>query len=66
MRITLNGEAREFDAACDMNELLAQLDVEANAVAIERNLEIVPKSAYADTTLQDGDTIEIVEFIGGG
>jgi thiamine biosynthesis protein ThiS len=46
--------------------LVAELGLDARKVAVERNLEIVPRSAYGQTALADGDRIEIVHFIGGG
>jgi thiamine biosynthesis protein ThiS len=46
--------------------LVATLGLDQRKVAIERNLAIVPRSAYASTALADGDRIEIVHFIGGG
>ena len=47
-------------------ELVAALGLDARKVAVERNLEIVPRSAYGRTPIADGDRIEIVSFIGGG
>ena len=46
--------------------LVAKLGLDARKVAVERNLEIAPRSTYADTALADGDRVEIVTFIGGG
>jgi thiamine biosynthesis protein ThiS len=66
LRLTINGEARAVSAARDVAGLIALLDLDIRKVAVERNLEIVPRSAYATTALADGDRIEIVHFIGGG
>lgn len=66
MNLTINGEARALDAIGDVAALVASLGLDARKVAVERNLEIVPRSAYAATRLADGDRIEIVHFIGGG
>jgi thiazole synthase/sulfur carrier protein len=66
MTLTLNGEPRSFDAVADVAALVAALGLDPRKVAVERNLEIVPRSAYARTALSDGDRIEIVHFIGGG
>jgi len=66
MNLTLNGEARRFQALPDIAALVAHLGLDARKVAVERNLEIVPRSAYGSTALADGDRIEIVHFIGGG
>ncbi len=66
MELTINGEPRRFDAPISVAQLLENLDLDARKVALERNLEIVPRSAFETTTLGDGDKIEIVHFIGGG
>jgi thiamine biosynthesis protein ThiS len=66
MNLILNGEARSFQALGDVAALVAHLGLDARKVAVERNLEIVPRSAYGATALADGDRIEIVHFIGGG
>ncbi len=66
MQLTINGEARELAQARDIASMVAELGLDARKVAVERNLEIVPRSLYATTALADGDRIEIVHFIGGG
>jgi len=66
VNLTLNGEARAFDAPITIAALLATLGLETRKVAVERNEEIVPRSVYAETWLQSGDALEIVHFIGGG
>ncbi|HWA61227.1 MAG TPA: sulfur carrier protein ThiS [Caulobacteraceae bacterium] len=66
MRLTLNGEERSFEAVATVADLVARLDLDPRKVAVERNLEIVPRSAYASTRLADGDRLEVVHFIGGG
>ena len=66
MTITINGEQRSFRDLADVAGLVAALGLDARKVAVERNLEIVPRSAYGRTPLADGDRIEIVHFIGGG
>ena len=66
MNLTLNGETRAFAGVADIAGLVATLGLDARKVAVERNLEIVPRSAYQLTALADGDRIEIVHFIGGG
>jgi thiamine biosynthesis protein ThiS len=66
MQIILNGEARAAEAGLSVEGLLRELGIDSRKVAVERNLEIVPKSAFATTALQDGDRLEIVHFIGGG
>lgn len=66
IQVTVNGEQREFSGALSAVELLRALEIDPRKVALERNLEIVPRSAYARTPIQNGDTLEIVHFIGGG
>ncbi|MBO9709574.1 MAG: sulfur carrier protein ThiS [Caulobacter sp.] len=66
MRLLLNGEDREIAGIASIADLVASLGLDARKVAVERNLEIAPRSTYAETRLADGDRIEIVTFIGGG
>jgi len=66
VNITLNGEQMDVDAPISVAGLLSALELEPRKIAVERNLEIVPKSLYGDTVLVDGDRIEIVQFVGGG
>jgi thiamine biosynthesis protein ThiS len=66
MRLLVNGEERRFADVDHIAALVAALGLDSRKVAVERNLEIVPRSAYAATGLSDGDRIEIVHFIGGG
>ena len=64
--VTVNGAARRFDAPLDVAALLEQLEMAGKKVAVERNGEIVPKSAHARTLIGDGDQLEIVVAVGGG
>lgn len=64
--LLVNGETRELAVGATLSALLIELGLEPKKMAIERNLEIVPKSLYAETELADGDRIEIVQFVGGG
>ena len=66
MRVTVNGETRDFHAARTVAELVTSLGLDARKVAVELNLAIVPRSAYLSTLVVDGDRVEIVHFIGGG
>ena len=66
MQLIVNGEPRTFDDVADVAALVSVLGLNVKKVAVERNLEIVPRSAYGVTALMDGDRIEIVHFIGGG
>ncbi|MCF6292453.1 MAG: sulfur carrier protein ThiS [Robiginitomaculum sp.] len=66
MNITLNGEHKEIASEVNVTELLNDLSLTPAKVAVERNLQIVPRSVYSKIIIQDGDRIEIVRFIGGG
>lgn len=66
MNLILNGEPHAVAGIVNVAGLVADLGLDPRKVAVERNLEIVPRSAYARTALVDGDRIEIVHFIGGG
>jgi sulfur carrier protein len=66
MRLIINGETRSFAEISDIAALVAALKLDPRKVAVERNLEIVPRSTYAQAALNDGDRIEIVHFVGGG
>ena len=66
MQIQINGELREVPDGMKVPALLVQLGLHAGRVAIERNLEILPRSAWENTLLVAGDRLEIVHFVGGG
>jgi sulfur carrier protein len=66
IQVTLNGEPRPCPAGSTLADLLAAAGHAGRRVAIERNGEIVPRSRHAETTLADGDRVEIVQAIGGG
>jgi thiazole synthase len=64
--ITLNGETRRLDAPVSVRGLLENLGLDPTKIAVERNLEIVPRSTYDQVAVGQGDRLEIVHFIGGG
>jgi sulfur carrier protein len=66
MQITINGETREIPDGLDVPRLLEHLGIRAERVAIERNLEILPRSAWVATRVASGDRYEIVHLVGGG
>jgi sulfur carrier protein len=66
IQVIVNGAAQPFEAPLDVRSLLRSLALEGKKVAVERNGEIVPKSAHAETVLRDGDRLEIVVAVGGG
>jgi thiamine biosynthesis protein ThiS len=66
MQITLNGESRELASGTTIAQLLAEMNIKSNAIAVEVNREIVSRERHEATPLNDGDTLEIVTFVGGG
>jgi sulfur carrier protein len=66
IEIVVNGENREARAGATVSELLVLLGLDSGRVAIERNLEILPRPAWMETRVQSGDRYEIVQFVGGG
>ena len=66
IRITVNGSTRALERSLDVAALLATLQLTGKKVAVERNGEIVPRSAHGSTMLLDGDQLEIVVAVGGG
>jgi len=64
--IKLNGEQRQFLSSVTVADLLAQLELAGRRVAVEVNLEIVPRSGYGECRLNTGDRVEVVQAIGGG
>jgi thiamine biosynthesis protein ThiS len=66
MRIILNGETREVKEGYTVLGLLSELNLQAERVAVELNLTIVDRRAFAGTILREGDRVEVIGFIGGG
>jgi sulfur carrier protein len=66
INLLINGEPRQFPASLSVSRLVELLELQGKRVAIERNGEIVPRSQYPETTLADGDRLEIVVAVGGG
>jgi sulfur carrier protein len=66
IQVTVNGEAHRFERPVEVTALLSTLNLVGKKVAVERNGEIVPRSAHASTVLADGDQLEIVIAVGGG
>ena len=64
--ITLNGDRFELAGPVTVSSLLAQLDIDPRRVAVEHNLIVLKRAAFDDTTVRDGDQVEIVNFVGGG
>ena len=66
LRITLNGEPYDLAGPLTVQELLAQLQIDPRRVAVEHNLTVVKREAFDRTEVNDGDEVEIVNFVGGG
>ncbi len=66
INFTLNGETRHLNGPVNVHDLLAGLGLDPAKIAVERNLEIVPRSQYGQVRVEEGDKLEIVHFIGGG
>jgi thiamine biosynthesis protein ThiS len=66
MKIQINGEDRDCSVPLSLDALLVQLGMKADRVAVELNRRIVPREEWTNTTLKDGDRLEIVHFVGGG
>src|SRR5579862_5286279 len=66
LSLRINGEPRQIERPLNLHELLVVLGLDPAKIAVERNLEIVPRSQYTQVTLGEGDRLEIVHFIGGG
>jgi sulfur carrier protein len=66
IQVTVNGATHRLDRPLEVSEFLAKLELAGKKVAVERNGEIVPRSAHGGTVLADGDRLEIVVAVGGG
>jgi thiamine biosynthesis protein ThiS len=66
MRLKINGDEKEVANAATLADLVEQLSMKADRVAVELNRSIVPRANWAATSLKDGDELEIVHFVGGG
>jgi thiazole synthase len=66
LNVTLNGETKSIQNGLTVRSMLASLGLDPAKIAVERNLQIVPRSTYDQVAVSDGDRFEIVHFIGGG
>ncbi len=66
MRITLNGDPFELEQPLTVAELLGRLAIDPRRVAVEHNLKIIKRQTFSEAIVEDGDTVEIVNFVGGG
>jgi sulfur carrier protein len=69
LTLVLNGQSRTFDAleqSANVEQLVGELGLKGDRVAVEHNGEIVPRSTWTETALSSGDRLEVVHFVGGG
>jgi len=66
MRLVINGEERGFTSVSTISDVLAQLNLKADRVAVELNRELISRNRWARTQLSEDDKLEIVHFVGGG
>jgi sulfur carrier protein len=68
MTLQINGQSRSFPepVPSTLDQVLLQLGMKADRIAVERNGEIVPRTQWSETTVQAGDRLEVVHFVGGG
>ena len=66
IQITVNGTPQRFSSSLPLSALIETMALQGKKVAVERNGEIVPRSAHASTLVADGDRLEIVVAVGGG
>ena len=66
MKVVINGEDQQVDGPITLSGLVERLGMKADRVAVELNLDIVPRNRWNETHLADGDRLEIVHFVGGG
>jgi len=66
MKLTINGEQRDFNSISSLSDLLVQIGLKLDRVAVELNRELISRDRWGETHLADGDKLEIVHFVGGG
>jgi len=66
MNLTVNGQCKNFPAPLNVAQLLSQLELNLEQVVVELNREILTADKYVDIELQDDDTLEVIQFVGGG
>ena len=66
MKVLINGEPKEVTTGISIAQLLDLLQIDPRTLAVERNLQLVPRAEHAETELAEGDRVEIVTLVGGG
>ena len=66
MKITLNGKEKTIEAPCTLTQLIESLDQHPQRIAVQLNSKIIKRDEYSGQQIQDGDSIELLHFVGGG
>ena len=66
LEVTINGESHSFAAGTTIGQMLEELELPGEGVAVEVNRNIVPRRSHGEALLADGDEVEVVTFVGGG
>jgi thiazole synthase len=66
LNVSVNGEPRRVSAGLSITQMLAELSLDPQRVAVERNRDVVPRSSLSQVSVEEGDQYEIVHFVGGG
>jgi len=66
IQVSVNGQQRALPEGCTVAHLVEILEMDPTRVAVERNLDVVPRATWSNTTIEDGDRLEVVTFVGGG
>jgi len=66
MKVTVNGESRDLDDGLTVLAMLERLGLKPEATVVQRNDDIVDRDRYGETPVSEGDTFELVRFVGGG
>lgn len=66
MKITVNGETRSFDDSFSLMNLIESFSLNPNHLVVELNREVVQRDSFTETTLSEGDMVELIEFVAGG
>ena len=66
MKFNLNGEFVEIEGILTVESIINKYNLDSRKIAVEKNMEIVPRSTFSKTEISEGDNIEIIHFIGGG
>ncbi len=66
MRLIVNGTEKFIESSANLIQLLKELEIDGSHIAVALNLQVIPRSNYENTSIKDGDKVEIVHAVGGG